>query len=112
FNPSRRNPEHPRRRDGINSPSLPPCDFVSEAMDVAVMDPTERYRELIAYFQSHRAGLGEPQMMGVGGTSPTDQTGLRCNKFKMGLVAEPTRLANCEYAFIDLARSGGVLSVC
>ena len=81
-------------------------------MDVAVMDPTERYRELIAYLQSHRAGLGEPQMVGVGGASPADQTGPRCNKFKMGFVAEPTRLANCEYAFIDLAGCGVVLSVC
>jgi hypothetical protein len=34
-------------------------------MDVAVMDPTERYGELIAYLQSHRAGLGELQMVGV-----------------------------------------------
>ena len=71
-NPSRRNPEHPRRRDGINSLSLPPCDFVSEAMDVPMMDPTERYRELIAYLQSHRPGLGEPQMVGVGRAPPAN----------------------------------------
>ena len=81
-------------------------------MDVTVMDPAERYRELIAYLQSHRAGLGEPQMVGVGGAPPADQTGLRCYKFEVGLVSEPTRLANCEYTFIDLARSGVVLSVC
>ena len=81
-------------------------------MDITVMDPTERYRELIAYLQSHRAGLGEPQMVGVGGASPADQTGLRCNEFEVGLVAEPTRLANCEYTFIDLAGWGVVLSVC
>ena len=81
-------------------------------MDVAVMVRTERYRELIAYLQSHRAGLGEPQMVGVGGASPADQTGLRCHEFEVGLVAEPTRLANCEYAFVDLAGCGVVLSVC
>jgi hypothetical protein len=37
-------PKHPRRRDEINSPSLPPGDFVSVAMDVAVMGSTEGLR--------------------------------------------------------------------
>ena len=68
-------------------------------MDVTVMDPTERYRKLIAYLQSHRAGLGEPQMVSVGGAPPADQTGLRCHEFEVGLVTESTRLANCEHAF-------------
>ena len=81
-------------------------------MDVTVMDPTERYRELIAYLQSHRARLGEPQMVGIGRAPPADQTGLRCHEFEVGLVAESTRLANCENAFIDLAGCGVVLSVC
>jgi hypothetical protein len=37
FNSPGRNPEHPRRREGINGPSAPPGDFVSEAVDVTVM---------------------------------------------------------------------------
>lgn len=68
FDAPGRSPERPRRREGIDRPTLPPGDFVSEATEVAVMDPTERDRELVA--QSHRAGLGEPQMVGVRGASP------------------------------------------
>jgi hypothetical protein len=35
FDPPRRNPEHPRH--GIDSPPLPPCDFVAAAVIVTVM---------------------------------------------------------------------------
>jgi hypothetical protein len=38
FNMPGRNPEHPRCRDGIDSPSFPPGDFIAEAMDVTVMN--------------------------------------------------------------------------
>jgi hypothetical protein len=34
-------------------------------MVVPVMGSTERYRELVADLASHRAGLSEPQMVGV-----------------------------------------------
>jgi hypothetical protein len=63
-------------------------------MIVAVMRSTERYSELVAYFASQRAGLSESKMVGVGGASAANQTGLRCHEFEVGLVAEPTRLAN------------------
>ena len=71
-------------------------------MDVAVMDPTERYRELIAYLQSHRTGLGEPQMVGVSGTSGADQTRLRRHEFEMGFITQSTWLAERQLAFVDL----------
>jgi hypothetical protein len=79
FDTARRNPEHLRRREGIDSPSLPPGDLVSGVMIVTVMDSAQRYGELVADLESHRARLGEPQMVGVGGASSTDQTGLRGN---------------------------------
>src|SRR5258708_7658047 len=80
FDLPRGNPKHPRRRDGINSPSLPPADFVSGAMVVPVMCSAQRHRELVADLASHRARLSEPEVMGVGGASPTDQTRLGCNE--------------------------------
>jgi hypothetical protein len=101
FDAARRNPEHPRRREGINSPSLPPGDFVSGAMVVTVMDSAQRYGELVADLEPHRAGLGEPQMVGVGGASSTDQTGLRGNEFEVGFVAKSTGLTDGEFAFLD-----------
>jgi hypothetical protein len=90
----RRNPEHPRRGDGIDGPPLPPGDFVAEVMDVTVMSPAQRDREFVADLAPHGAGLGELQAVGVCGTSRTDQTRLRSDELEVGLVAEPTRLAD------------------
>ena len=76
FDTPRRDPEHPRRGERINSPSLPPCDFVSEAMEVTVMGSAQRYREFIADLESHGAGLGEPQMVRISRASSADQARL------------------------------------
>jgi glycerol dehydrogenase-like iron-containing ADH family enzyme len=63
-------------------------------MVVAVMGSAQRHRELVAHLSSHRAKLSEPQVVGVSGASPTDQTRLRCHEFEMSFVAMPTRLAD------------------
>src|SRR5271166_5044433 len=44
-----RNPEQPRRRDGIDSPPPPPGDLVSEAVVVAVVGSAQGYGELVAH---------------------------------------------------------------
>ena len=62
-------------------------------------------RELVAHLKSHRAGLGEPQMVGVNGASPADQTRLRCHEFEVGFIAKPTRFAERKLAFIDFGGS-------
>lgn len=111
FDTPRRNPEHPRRGDGINSPSLPPGDFVAEAMVVAVMRPAQRYREFVADLAPHRAVLGEPQMMGISRASPAHQARLRCHELEMRFVTIPTGLANRELAFLDFGVSGVGLDV-
>ena len=78
-------------------------------MVVTVMGSAQRYRELIADLESHRAGLGEPQMVGVGGASPADQTGLRCHEFEVGLYRGCRRGSLIvSYAFVDLGGSGVV----
>jgi hypothetical protein len=64
------------RLAAINSPSFPPGDFVPETVVVAVMGSAKGRRELVAHLASHCAELGESEMVGVSGTSPTDQTGL------------------------------------
>src|ERR1700745_3463578 len=88
-----RNPERPRCSEGIDRPSLPPGDLVSVAMDVAVMNPAQRHRELVAHFQPHRPRLGEAEVVGVGGTSSADQTRLRCYEFEMSFITQSSRLA-------------------
>ena len=80
-------------------------------MVVTVVNSAQRYSELVAHLEPHRAGLGEPQMVGVGGASSTDQAGLRCHEPEVGFVAKPTGLANRKYALVDLP--GGVdVNVC
>ena len=75
-------------------------------MDVAVMNSAQGHRELIAHLQPHRPRLGKSEVVGVGGASAAAETGLRGNEPKMSFVAEPTRLADRKYAFVDFARSG------
>ena len=76
-----------------------------------MMNSAKGHRELVAHLQSHRPRLSEPQVVGVGGASSADQTGLRGNEPEVDFVAEPTGLADREYTFIDLARSV-VFNVC
>ena len=111
FDAPGRHPEHPRRRDGINSPSLPPGDFVAETMVVPVMGSTERDAEFVADLASHRARLREPQMVGVGGASAADQARLRRHELEVRFVSMPARLADRKQALIDLARSGASFNV-
>jgi hypothetical protein len=51
--------KHGAMIESTDGPSLPPGDFVSEAMVVAVMASAQGYRELIAHIASHRAELSE-----------------------------------------------------
>ena len=112
FDAPGRHPEHPRRGNGINSPSLPPGDFVAEAMVVLMMRPAQRYCELVADLAPHCALLGEPQMMGISRASAANQTRLRCHELEMRFVTMPARFADRKHALIDFARSGASFNVC
>src|SRR4030088_2250622 len=70
-------------------------------MVVPVMRSAQRYREFVANLASHRVRLGEPQMMGVGGASPANQTWLGCNELQVCFVAMAAHLADGELAFVD-----------
>src|SRR5712664_3012596 len=72
FDLPRRDPELPRDLYGVDRRRTPPGLLVAVAMIVAVMRSTQRYREFIADLAPHRAGLGEAQMVGVGGASPAN----------------------------------------
>ena len=107
-----RHPEHPRCGDGINSPPLPPGDFVAEAMVVLMVRPAQRHGEFVADLAPHCALLGEPQMMGISRASPAYETQLRCHELEMRFVTMPAGLADRKHALIDLARSGASFNVC
>jgi hypothetical protein len=63
---------------------------------VASADDAKLVEELVAHLEPHRPRLSESEMVGVGGASPANQTRLRCNEFKVGFVAESSRLAERE----------------
>ena len=73
-------------------------------MVIPMMRSAQRYGELVADLSSHRARLSETQMVGVGGTPPANQTGLRGNELEVRFIAMPARLANRELAFFDFCR--------
>jgi hypothetical protein len=56
-------------------------------MDVTVMNSAQGYRELVAYLESHRARLGESEVVRVSGTSAADQARLRRHEFEVGFIA-------------------------
>jgi len=77
-------------------------------MVIPVMGSAQRYGELVADLSSYRARLSETQMVGVGGTPPANQTGLRGNELEVRFMAMPARLANRELAFFDFAGEASV----
>jgi hypothetical protein len=70
-------------------------------MDVTVMNPAQRHRELVAHLQPHRPRLGKSEVVGVSGASSADQTRLRRHEFEVGFIAQSSRLAERQLAFVD-----------
>jgi hypothetical protein len=77
----------------VDSKLLPPSALVAVAMKLAVMKPAQRNGIFIAYFSSHRALLGEPEVMRIGGTAAASQAGLGADKFQVVPIAPAQRLA-------------------
>jgi len=51
-------------------------------------------------------------MVGVGGASTANQTGVRRDEFEMALVAMPAQLTDRKLAFLDLGGRGVRLKAC
>ena len=101
-----RDPKHPRRGDGINSPSLPPGDFVAEAMVVAVMRPAQRYREFVADLAPQGTRLHKLDVMGIGRTPAADKARLRAHEIPMRFIAFSDRLYDRDPVLIILCQRG------
>ena len=85
--------------DGIDAHLQPPFLFFGGAMDLPMMHPAERHRELIADLAAECPGLCEAQMMGVGGLAAANQTGLRRDKLAVALVAQSARFGRDSVMF-------------
>jgi hypothetical protein len=49
----------------IDSKPIPPGSFVAAAVNLAMVNTAQRYRELVAHFPTERAGLCRAKVMGV-----------------------------------------------
>jgi hypothetical protein len=62
---------------------LPPCEFVTALVELAMVRAAQRHGEFIAYFAAQRALLGELEMVRIGWAATASQTGLSADKFQM-----------------------------
>src|SRR5262245_49863753 len=93
-------------RKPIDLQVFPPSRFITCLMQLPVMPTTEWYGELIANLHPKRSGLGETQVMRIGGLTSADKTGLRCDELQMCLVTQPFGLGDGGLAFVNPTRNG------
>src|SRR5262249_35490452 len=70
---------HPQGRSGserIKTKLAPPCGFIGAAVSLAMVDPAERNRELVADLAPQRRMLGKTEVMGVSRLAPTNEAWL------------------------------------
>src|SRR5688572_4621240 len=87
----------PQREGGgqrLDARLLPPRCFVTLPVNFAMMQPTNRHRELIAHFASKRWGLGKAQVMRVGGCAAAHQAWLARDEGAVLLVAQADGLCH------------------
>ena len=73
----------PQRAGGpgrIEPAFLPPSGFITVTMELAMMSPAERDRELVTDLAAKSAVLREPQVVRVARLTPTDEAGLLGDK--------------------------------
>jgi hypothetical protein len=84
----------------IEAEFLPPTPFIPMMMELAMVCPAERYRELVADLAAERAVLRKTQMMGIARLSSADQAGLLGDKAQMITIAEATGLRMHQHGFV------------
>jgi hypothetical protein len=70
-------------------------------VDLTVVDPAQRNRELVAHFAPESWMLGKPEVMSVCRLASTNEAWLSADKFHMTFVAHPARLRESESTLID-----------
>ena len=69
-------PQRPGRARRIESEFPPPSGFITMTMELAMMCPAERHRELVADLAPERTRLREAQMVGIRRAPAANQTWL------------------------------------
>jgi hypothetical protein len=84
-------PKLENHRERIDVDLIPPRGLVRLPMQLAVMDPTNRHRELVADPSPQRASLGKAEMMGIRRYPTAHGARLPRDEFKVVLVAQADR---------------------
>src|SRR5207248_1112455 len=82
----------------------PPRALVARAMHRSMMPATEWDRELIADLAAERTGLGETEVVGIGGLAAADEARLLHDIAQVLSVAIATRGSEREEALVDALR--------
>ena len=105
-------PKVARLCQGIDTASLPPCDFVGAIVDFTVVNPAQWYSELVTDFAAKGAVLREAKVVGIRGTTAADKAGLLGNEFDVGLVPNSAWLGKGQFIFVDSIGRGWWRGVC
>jgi hypothetical protein len=84
-------PKHASSGGRINASLVPPRNFVTAAMHLAVMSPAQRDRKLVADLSAKGRRLHKAQMVSIGGPATTDQTRLLGDGFNVLPIATASR---------------------
>jgi hypothetical protein len=76
-------------------------------MQLAMVAPTQRNRELVADLSSHCPALGKPKVMGVRRAPSADQAGLLGDRADVIAVANAPRFRESECRLVDACSLAG-----
>src|SRR4029079_10602706 len=100
-----------RNGQGLDAGLFPPRGLVTMPMDLAVMQPANRDRELVADLAPKRTGLGKAQVMWVGRRAATYEARLGRDEPAVLFVAQADGLCGDAAATdVEFARDRGRLS--
>src|SRR5262249_46535217 len=83
-------PKPERDRHGIDVDAAPPCGLVPLAVELAMVDPAKRNRELIRDSAAERARLRKPNVVSFARLAPAHSARLAGNETDVILVATAT----------------------
>ena len=89
-------PKRSRNCKGFEFMLLPPQAFISSAMQLTMMEATERDGKFIAHLATDCKRLRKLDVVGIAGCSATYQTGLRRYKPQVFPISFADRLAECD----------------
>jgi hypothetical protein len=80
---------------------MPPGEFVSGVVELAVMLSTQRHHELVTGFQAEPSGLCKAEVMRVGGSLRAGEARLQRDKTEVLFVSHSPRLRVRKNALVD-----------